>query len=119
MNEKAGGRYAAGVAKRAAGSTSGSPIRERKHRRRWLTKGFRGVRVTRNKPDCGVSMSRSVPLANDVFLPWGHHRTDRIADGRGPVSYYRIAEMAVALSCLTFALLGWREIVGEIWSALE
>jgi hypothetical protein len=39
-------------------------------------------------------MSRSVPLANDVFLPWGRHR--------------RIAEIAIAVSSgLTFALVGW------------
>jgi hypothetical protein len=36
------------------------------------------------------------------------------------MSYYRIAEMTVALSFgLTFALAGWWEIVGGIWSALE
>jgi hypothetical protein len=36
------------------------------------------------------------------------------------MNYYRIAEMAVA-PCfgLTFALVGWWEIVREIWSALE
>jgi hypothetical protein len=33
------------------------------------------------------------------------------------MSYYRIAEMAVALSFgLTFALVGWWEIVRDIWS---
>ena len=36
------------------------------------------------------------------------------------MSYYKIAEMAIALSFgLTFAFVGWWEIVGEIWSALE
>jgi hypothetical protein len=33
------------------------------------------------------------------------------------MSYYRIAEVAVALS-LTFAVVGWWEIAGEIWRAL-
>jgi hypothetical protein len=38
----------------------------------------------------------------------------------GPMSYYRFAEMAI-LVCggLAFALVGWREIVGTIWSALR
>jgi hypothetical protein len=36
------------------------------------------------------------------------------------MGYFRIAEMAIALiSGLTFALVGWWEIVGEILSALE
>jgi hypothetical protein len=57
--------------------------------------------------------------ANDVFLPGGRHRAGRIAEERGPMSYYRIAEIAIALSFgLTFALVGWREMVGQIWSAL-
>jgi len=35
------------------------------------------------------------------------------------MSYYRFAEMAVAVSSgLAFALIGWCEIAGEIWSAL-
>ncbi len=35
------------------------------------------------------------------------------------MSYDRI-EMAIALICgLAFALVGWREIAGQIWSALE
>jgi hypothetical protein len=35
------------------------------------------------------------------------------------MSYYRIAEMVIALSFgLTFALVGWWEIVRDIWSAL-
>ena len=35
------------------------------------------------------------------------------------MSYCRIAEMAIALSFgLTFAFVGWWEIVGDIWSAL-
>jgi hypothetical protein len=37
-----------------------------------------------------------------------------------PMSYYRIAEMTIVLSSgLTFALVGWWEIVAEIRSALE
>jgi hypothetical protein len=33
---------------------------------------------------------------------------------------YRFAEIGIALSFgLTFALVGWWEIVAEIWSALE
>ena len=36
-----------------------------------------------------------------------------------PSAHYRIAEMAIVLSAgLTFALVGWWEIVAEIWSAL-
>jgi hypothetical protein len=36
------------------------------------------------------------------------------------MSYFRYAEMAIALSFgLTFALVGWWDIVGSIWSALE
>jgi hypothetical protein len=36
------------------------------------------------------------------------------------MSYYRFAEMAIALSFgLIFALVGWWQIVGQIWSALE
>jgi hypothetical protein len=39
-------------------------------------------------------------------------------DDRGRMSYDRI-EIAVALCCgLTFALIGWWEIVRESWSAL-
>jgi hypothetical protein len=58
-------------------------------------------------------------LANDVFLPLGAPSAGRMADECGPMSYYRIAEIAIALSAgLTFALVGWWEIVGEIWSAL-
>jgi hypothetical protein len=35
------------------------------------------------------------------------------------VSYYRFAEMMVALGGgLAFALVGWWDIVGSIWSAL-
>jgi hypothetical protein len=35
------------------------------------------------------------------------------------MSYYRIAEMAIALGFgLTFAAVGWWEIVGQIWSSL-
>ena len=57
---------------------------------------------------------------NDVLLPWGRHRTGRMADECEPMSFYRIAEMGIALSsALTFALVGWWEIVAEISSALE
>jgi hypothetical protein len=36
------------------------------------------------------------------------------------MSYYRFAEIAIALSFgLIFALVGWWDIVGTIWSALE
>jgi hypothetical protein len=57
--------------------------------------------------------------ANDVFLPWGRDRAGRIADERGPTSYYRIAEITIALSSgLTFALVGW-EIVGGIGARLS
>jgi hypothetical protein len=36
------------------------------------------------------------------------------------MSYYQIAEMAIALSSgLTFALVGWWDIVESVWSALE
>jgi hypothetical protein len=36
------------------------------------------------------------------------------------MSYYRFAEIAIALSFgLTFALAGWWDIVESIWSALE
>jgi hypothetical protein len=36
------------------------------------------------------------------------------------MSYYQIAEMAIALGFgLTFALVGSWDIVGQIWSALE
>jgi len=36
------------------------------------------------------------------------------------MSYCRFAEIAIAVGFgLTFALVGWWEIVGEIWSALE
>jgi hypothetical protein len=32
------------------------------------------------------------------------------------MSYYRIAEMAIAVGFgLTFALVGWWDIVGQIW----
>ncbi len=56
--------------------------------------------------------------ASDVFLPWGRPRAGRIASGS--ISYYRSAEIAIALSFgLTFALVGWWDIVGSIWSALE
>jgi hypothetical protein len=49
----------------------------------------------------------------------GRHRAGGIADERGPMSYYRIAEMAIALSFgLTFALVGWREIAEGISRAL-
>ncbi len=35
------------------------------------------------------------------------------------MSYYQLAEMAFALVAgLAFALIGWWEIVGTIWSAL-
>jgi hypothetical protein len=35
------------------------------------------------------------------------------------MSYYRLAEMAVAVSSgLGFALVGWCEIAAEIWGAL-
>jgi hypothetical protein len=55
-----------------------------------------------------------------TFLPWERHRAGRIADEGGPMSYYQIAEMAIALSSgLTFALVGWWDIVGQIWSALK
>jgi len=58
--------------------------------------------------------------ANGVFLPWVRHRADRIADERGPMRYYQFAEMAIALcGGLAFALVGWWEIVGTIWSAFE
>jgi len=36
------------------------------------------------------------------------------------MTYYQIAEILVALCAgLAFALVGWWEIVGTIWSALE
>jgi hypothetical protein len=36
------------------------------------------------------------------------------------MSYYRFAEIAFALSFgLTFALVGWWDIVGSIWSAFQ
>jgi len=36
------------------------------------------------------------------------------------MSYYQFAEMAIALcGGLAFALVGWWEIVGTIWSAFE
>jgi hypothetical protein len=39
-----------------------------------------------------------------------------MAAEREPMSYYRFAEMAVALCFgLTFALVGWWEIAGPIW----
>jgi hypothetical protein len=58
-------------------------------------------------------------LANDFFLPWGRHRAGRIADQCAPMIYYRIAEIAIALSSgLTFALVGWWEIADGISRAL-
>jgi hypothetical protein len=36
------------------------------------------------------------------------------------MSYYDFAEIAIALSFgLAFALVGWWDIVGSIWSALQ
>ena len=36
------------------------------------------------------------------------------------MSYYRFAEIALALGFgLAFALVGWWDIVGSIWSALQ
>ena len=77
------GRHnAAGIAKRAAGSTSGSPIRERKHRRRWLTKSCRGVRVTRETQRRVDGGCRCLPIRPT-----------------GPVMI-RIAILAVLISCI-------------------
>jgi hypothetical protein len=57
---------------------------------------------------------------NGILLPWGSHRAGRVADQRGLMSCYRIAEMAVALSFgLTFAFVGWWDIAGSIWNALK
>jgi hypothetical protein len=35
------------------------------------------------------------------------------------MSYYRFAEIAALSFGLAFALVGWWDIVGSIWSALE
>jgi hypothetical protein len=89
-----------------------------------MVKGIcRGCQILRNSQEarwCGPAGPPPRVQANNVFLPWGRHRAGRIADEHGPMGYFRIAEMAIALiSGLTFALVGWWEIVGEILSALE
>ena len=58
--------------------------------------------------------------ASDIFLPWGRPRAGRIADEPGPMSYYQCAETVVAAGLgLAFALVGWWDIIGSIWSALQ
>jgi hypothetical protein len=58
--------------------------------------------------------------ASDVFPPWCRHRAGRKAGERRPMNYYQLAQTVVAVGCgLTFALVGWWDIVGSIWSTLE
>jgi hypothetical protein len=58
--------------------------------------------------------------AGGVFLPWVGHCAGRIAGDPAPMRYYRSAERAIALSLgLTFALVGWWEIVGQVWRSIE
>jgi hypothetical protein len=58
--------------------------------------------------------------ASDVVLPWCRPRAGRIASECRPMSYCDFAEIAIALIFgLTFALVGWWDIVGSIWSALQ
>jgi hypothetical protein len=68
---------------------------------------------------CARRPSPIVIHASDVFLPRGSPRAGRIASEREPMSYYRFAEIAALSFGLTFALVGWLDIVGSIWSALE
>jgi hypothetical protein len=64
-------------------------------------------------------MSRSVPSPTTFSCLGGAHRAGRIADQCAPMIYYRIAEIAIALSSgLTFALVGWWEIADGISRAL-
>jgi hypothetical protein len=74
------------------------------------------------RPCCCGGQGRRLSLkvhAGGVFLPWAGHRAGRIAGDPTPMRYYRSAEMAIALSFgLTFALVGWWEIAGQVWGAL-